>query len=69
MIYELKVSGMTCQGCINAVRMAVNMVKDVKINEVKIGKVIVDTSPDNIQKIADNINLYGYKVEEIKEVQ
>ncbi|MGB9621676.1 MAG: heavy-metal-associated domain-containing protein [Brevinematia bacterium] len=69
MTYEIKIKGMTCGGCISAVKMAIMSNKDVTIKEVKIGKAVVETKPQNIENIKNSISYYGYTVEEIKELQ
>lgn len=67
MTYEIRVGGMTCQGCVNAVKMAIMTAdKDTVIKDIKIGKVVVET--EQIEKVKNSINVYGYKVEEVKEL-
>ncbi|MCS7299169.1 MAG: mercury transporter [Spirochaetia bacterium] len=67
MTYEIKVGGMTCQGCVNAVKMAIMTAdKNAIIKDIKIGKVVVET--EQIEKLKNSISLYGYKVEEIKKL-
>ncbi|MCX8028530.1 MAG: hypothetical protein N2712_00845 [Brevinematales bacterium] len=66
MTYEIIISGMICSGCINAIKMAITTAdKDSVIKEIKIGKVIVESS--SIDKIKNSISLYGYKIERIVE--
>lgn len=69
MIYEIIIKGMTCGGCVSAVKMAIMSQKDVKVREVKIGKAIVETGPQNIESVKKAISNYGYTVEEVKELQ
>lgn len=67
MTYEIRVGGMTCQGCVNAVKMAIMTAdKDTVIKDIKIGKVVVET--EQIEKVKNSINVYGYKVEEVRKL-
>lgn len=69
MKYEIKIEGMSCGGCVSAVKRAIMEQKDTVIKEVKIGKAIVETFPENIEKIKNSISQYGYVVKEIKELE
>lgn len=40
--------------------------RNTTIKDIKIGKVVVET--EQIEKVKNLINLYGYKVEEIREI-
>jgi len=64
---ELRVTGMTCEGCENTVKEAVNKVEGVTSSEAsftaEIAKISYDTTLTNQEKLSSVINDLGYKVE------
>lgn len=64
---ELRVTGMTCEGCENTVKEAVNQVEGVTLTEAsytaEITKISYDTTLTNQEKLTTVINDLGYKVE------
>ncbi|MFN4245938.1 MAG: heavy-metal-associated domain-containing protein [Brevinematia bacterium] len=68
MKYEINIQGMTCDGCLSSIRMIVQSISGVKIENISMGKLVVDSDSGLISKIVESIRLYGYKVKEVKEI-
>ncbi len=64
---ELRVTGMTCEGCENTVKEAVNKVEGVSTTEAsytaELATISYDTTLTNVEKLSAVINDLGYKVE------
>lgn len=68
---ELRVTGMTCEGCENTVKEAVNNVEGVTGTEAShvagLTTITYDTTLTSIEKLSTVINDLGYKVEGLAE--
>lgn len=65
----LKVNGMKCEHCSNAVKKALSNLSDVKKVQIDLEQKTVSlstTSTDNINQIADVINNLGFEVVDIQ---
>lgn len=64
---ELRVTGMTCEGCENTVKEAVNKVQGVTTSEAsftaELATISYDTTMTDTKKLSAVINDLGYKVE------
>ena len=60
----LKIEGMSCNHCVNAVRGRLSETPGVKVEDVKIGAATIDYDPSatNLEQIEDAIADEGYTV-------
>ena len=61
---EIKIEGMSCGHCVMAVKKALNNLNEIKIEDVQIGKAViqVDESTDASEKAINALEEAGYNV-------
>ena len=61
---EIKIEGMSCGHCVMAVKKALNIVNGIKVEDVQIGKAViqVDENTDALEKAINAIDETGYNV-------
>ena len=58
----LLISGMSCNHCVHAVRMALTHVSDVHIRKIKVGSATISFPPERRSRILRAIEDEGYRV-------
>ncbi len=70
---NLKIKGMTCQGCVDKVQSALNKVDGVKKSEVTLASnsavIVYDAQKTNEKVLRKAVNSTGFKVVEAKAVK
>jgi len=63
---HLEIEGMSCGGCVAAVRAALSAVPGIRVDDVSIGKatIAIDTSKANIATVIDAVQDAGYDARE-----
>ena len=65
-VVTLQVSGMHCDGCVNAVRSALAGVPGAQVEDVRVGKatVLVDSEIADVSALIDAVDDAGYEATE-----
>ncbi len=61
---EIKIEGMSCDHCVMAVKKELNKIEGLKVDDVQIGKAIVEYDENKVKKVdlLNAIDEAGYKV-------
>ena len=60
----MNIEGMSCGHCVMAVRKALNKLREIKVEDVQIAKVVieVDENTDGLEKAINAVEEAGYNV-------
>jgi len=63
---HLEIEGMSCGGCVAAVRAALSAIPGIRVDDVSIGKatIAIDASKANIATVIDAVQDAGYDARE-----
>ncbi len=64
--FHLEIEGMSCRGCVAAVRAALSVVPGIRVDDVSIGKasVAIDPATASVAAVIDAVQDAGYDARE-----